>query len=147
MPRALQWLCVLLLAAAPALHAQSTVFYKCLSPAGAVSYQQAPCTGKDKVAWSRDLPPPGTAPSRAVPKTAAESAREHEAKEAERRTRLAKAAAAAAKPAKDTRSPQQKRCDDANVARDAWERQVGAAPDLDRLRALNNDIFEACKGL
>jgi hypothetical protein len=141
-------LCILFLVAMTASRAQSGMFYKCVSPAGAVSYQQAPCSGKDKAAWSRDLPS-DTTPSHSVPKTPAEAAREHDANEAERRAKLAKQAVAGAgpKPGQDKRSPQQKRCDEANVARDAWERQVGGAPDLERLRALNNVIFEACKGL
>jgi hypothetical protein len=145
--------CSLILLAMTALSAQAPAagdaFYKCVSAAGAVSYQQSPCSGKDRTAWSRSLPAASSTPTRTVPQTPAEVVREHQAHQAERQAALAKqaAATAAAKPVKDTRSPQQKRCDEATLARDAWERQTGPVQDLERLRTLNNDIFEACKGL
>ena len=147
----------LLMFATPVLPAQAhgsgDVFYKCVSSTDAVSYQQTPCSGKDKTAWSRDLQSSAATPSHPVPKTPAEVARDREAQQKESRASLARqaaaadAAAAAAKPARDARTPQQVRCDEATLARDAWERQNGSANDLDRLRALNDAIFEACKGL
>ena len=132
------------LAASP----HSDTLYKCVSSAGAVSIQQAPCTGKDKTAWQRDAPPEYVSPDEQARHNRERLQHDQDAHELSRRagTDQQQSYITTYQPL-DRRSIQESACQQAKSNRDAVLKQVGLHRTYDLLRSLNDAVFEACHGL
>lgn len=119
-------------AAAPAVGAE---LYRCVSAAGAVSFQDAPCAD-------------GSQLSRTIP-VLVDPVRP----EAEKRTAAPRSKATASKPGAakskgpDPRGKQRVACEKARKQRDAALDRAGLNRTFEKLRALDDEVYEACKGL
>ena len=122
--------------------------YKCVSPKGAVSIQQEPCTGKDKTAWRRDAPPEYVSPDEQARHNQESLQHDQDARELSHRagTDLQQNHVTTYQQS-DRRSIQQSACQQARSNRDAVLKQVGLHRTYDLLRTLNDAVFEACHGL
>ena len=122
--------------------------YKCVSPAGAVSIQQEPCTGKDKTAWRRDAPPEYVSPDEQARRNQERLQHDEDARELSRRAGTDQQQSYITTYQQlDHRSIQQSACQQAKSNRDAVLKQVGLRRTYDLLRSLNDAVFEACHGL
>ena len=127
----------------------SDVLYKCVSPAGAVSIQQAPCTGKDKMAWQRDAPPEYVSSDEQARHNQERLQHDQDARELSHRagTDQPRADYITTFQSSDPRSIQESACQQAKSNRDAVLKRVGLHRTYDLLRSLNDAVFEACRGL
>ena len=125
--------CVLVacLLAAPVSAAE---LYRCVAENGSVSYQDAACDG-------------GSVLSKTIPVRV--DAAPAEAKSAKAKSSRAKARAAESPRSMGANARKQRRaaCEQARKARDATLARAGLSRTFEQLRALDDGVYEACKGL
>lgn len=125
------WVCF---AAAPALGAE---VYRCVSAAGAVSFQDAPCAA-------------GSQLSRTIPVLVDPAKPDDENRRVSKRTATAGkpgAGQAKSKARSDARGKQRAACEKARKQRDAALDRLGLHRTFEKLQALDANVQEACKGL
>ena len=129
--------------------AYANSLYKCVSPSGAVSIQQQPCTGNTKTAWRRSaVPEPAPTYEQQVSRARKRAQDEQDARELARRAGTDQQQSyIATNPFPDRRAIQQDQCRQAKWSRDEVLKQVGLARNFDLLRQLNDAVYRACQGL
>lgn len=119
-------------AATPAMGAE---VYRCVSAAGAVSFQDAPCAA-------------GSQLSRTIPVLVEPAKPGDEKRPVSKRTAsAAKPGAGQSKSKGDARGKQRTACEKARKQRDAALDRLGLNRTFEKLQSLDADVQEACKGL
>ncbi|MFC7301835.1 hypothetical protein [Cognatiluteimonas weifangensis] len=118
---------------------------KCVSPSGAVSIQHEPCPPKSKTAWARSTAPEYV--SEAKRRRLADEARQREANSRYLSHLAGTDGASCSYRYTPPSQPNQKHaaCERAKQYRESVLRQVGLARTFELLRALNAQVYDACK--
>jgi len=128
------WMLASMLLAAPAVAAE---IHRCVSGDGSVSYQDVACDGGSRL--SRTIEVRADAGAVVAPKHSASTAKASKPSKSRHAT--------SDKAKSTTRSAQRATCATARKTRDANLRRLGLNRTFDQLRALDDAVGEACRGL
>jgi hypothetical protein len=141
------WILGLFAMAPPVLAAE---LFRCIDPAGGVTWQDAPCGAGTRLTKTLEVPRAAESDDATGPSATAKGAKSRRGESSGRSNRSSTGIAGAGKPnaaKRDSRARQRENCKTARAERDRKLEALGLTRTFEQLRALDDKVRAVCRDL